>query len=594
MKPQKLYTTLHFAIEQFNQNYQNKPQVISAINRHILPHFGLSISGSRLTNLEKQAANALTQNIDISTFVKQDLLNIIETSFEKNKLSKSKQKAPRSHLKFFIDFLEKNRFLKVVINEENLLFNHYLGNKKVIDKSYINLPQTKAHNPKIAINFDINYYQNLFKKYGKSNIQKELDRIQKELNDLSDFMLKDLGNRKPTITSTIKDIERLLGWDYLKTKDLSKVGFNSIIEVVNTRVNYFDFNKINEYFITKGRLDYEAKQSSAKTVNWLKDFFCNYGVKTIGTKLKYIGSVITLAKYLYKDITDEDEADNYEDITLLRRLCLFRKKLPQREKTIKNLPFTWQEILQVREALRVNADTHYTYWYDKKRGRTKRTKRPKDAIASDLMKFLMLCFLTIIPPDRIRTVAELSIGRTLKHGLKIDEGFISYDKLKDKSVAKYYIHLKPEDYKTGKTHGEFWGILPNPVFKNNLTFYDYLDKWIYKGWRELLLKHLDHDYIFVSKQKSIPICKMKTRINNIFCKLFMSKTGIPLYPHTLRHIFCTYIDQIDISPKERESIAFWMHHTPGMAKKAYTMTKLKQKLAPGLELMNKIENAELK
>ena len=588
----KSYTTLYEAIKKFNDLHQDKPQVISAINRYLLPSFGLEIAGLRLTKAEQENAAKIAQEINVQKYSEENLLNRVNDTFKKNQLSKSKQRYPLSHIKNFNKFLKENNILNPELESINSPPKYYLKSTKVIDKSYIEYPKNKKRKKTIILSLNTHNYEKQIQEKGEKIVKKELKRISLELNNLNKFMTDDLNNRKVSASKTVQEIKRLLGWLFLEKDDLSKVGLCSLIKVIDTRVNYFDFDKINDYYINKGKLDHEARQASIKTIDWLKNFFYEYGVPNPSTRIIYINALLYIAKFLYKDITDTEETDNYEDIHIVRRLRLLKRNLPKPDKKIKDLYFTWEEILKVRDALKANADTTYITYKLWNGQRIKKQKRSKVVIAADLMKFLILCFFTVIPPDRSRTITELTIGKTLKHGLKTENGFIKYEKLNDKTLAKYYIHLQSKDYKTGDAYGEFWGVLPNIAFADKTTFYNYLDKWLYEGWRQVLLevKGLDHDSVLVGIKSSKAFKDMKGRVGNTIKWIFKTKTGIPLNPHRLRHIFRSHVDNLDITPKESESIAFWMHHSELMAKNVYTIKSLEQKLSPGLEIMERITN----
>jgi integrase len=74
--------------------------------------------------------------------------------------------------------------------------------------------------------------------------------------------------------------------------------------------------------------------------------------------------------------------------------------------------------------------------------------------------------------------------------------------------------------------------------------------------------------------------------------LFKSYTGVPVSPHALRHIFCTYLDELEEDHKiglaERRSFAHWMKHSLEMQQKDYNHTKQEAKLRPGEKAMDLI------
>lgn len=305
--------------------------------------------------------------------------------------------------------------------------------------------------------------------------------------------------------------------------------------------------------------------------------------------------MISVAKYLYRDITDEDEAENFEDIAVIRTLSAARKKIPRKKNKSIDLIFTWDEILKVRDAWLVDFNDPYSYSHrkatSKKSARIEKVKRSEFEMSRSLQKFLAIYFLTVIPTDRIRTIRELKLGKTLKYGIKTELGFVSVDKMSTPEKAKYYIHLESEDYKTGDSHGEFWGEIINCIFFDGSYFYDYLDKWLYQGYRQKLLSfdNQNHDFVFMKSRKSTPLDKDAS--SALIRYAFNSKSGFKLNPHRIRHIFRTYVERrTDISAKEKESIAKWMHHSSDIAQIVYTNLNAQEELQPGFEAMQRINN----
>lgn len=593
----KKYSTLADAIDMFSRSYPDKRTVTSAVNRYLLPAFGFKIAGSRMTKAEKEGSKTFATSIQLSHLNKNIILEYIESTFEKEQLSKEDRKFPRSHAKTFINFLEENKLIPIVSllennssvksNEEEKLF--YLKSR-VIDKTDIKC-ERKSRRQKITLSFDAQDYLVIEPSLDKNSIERELKRIKKEFENLEFFLKNERHCRSITAERTIQALEKLWGWLYQnKNLSIKDLNFYLLIGEVSPKKDIEDFEQINQYFIDRGQKELQQKKQAKYIKTLLQEYFIHRKIENSGTKETTVAAVTSLAKYCYKDITDVDNAMDYEDILLIRSLRIYQRNLPKRSKKMIDLRFTWEEVIKVRDRLKQEADIH-NYTSLNNGGTIKFIKRPKTAIATSMQRFLILCFFTVIPPDRARTFRELEIGKTLKHGIRSSSGFTDVENLKDRSSAKYYINLKPEDYKTGDTYGEFWGELPNEVFEDGTTFYEYLNKWIYEGWRDVLLNGLKHNFMFCQSRKGGKIEYGK--INYMVSSIFLSKTGIPMFPHRLRHIFCSYINELDISQKERDSIAFWMHHSPEMAKATYTHQDMEQKLQAGVELMRKIKPAAL-
>ena len=106
------YATLNDANQKFLEIYPHKPQVISAVNRFILTELGLVIKGRNITIHEKKKAKEIANNIILREINAEYLRTLLSQSFKRQKLSLKSQKAPRSHINFYIGFLENNFSLK--------------------------------------------------------------------------------------------------------------------------------------------------------------------------------------------------------------------------------------------------------------------------------------------------------------------------------------------------------------------------------------------------------------------------------------------------------------------------------------------------
>ncbi|OKH34780.1 hypothetical protein NIES2101_38425 [Calothrix sp. HK-06] len=104
-----------------------------------------------------------------------------------------------------------------------------------------------------------------------------------------------------------------------------------------------------------------------------------------------------------------------------------------------------------------------------------------NAIVNNLQMFLSLAFILLIPVDRARTYYELEVGKTFVYGMYKDGRFTPAYKIKDNSQATWYIHLMPENYKTGEIYGESWREMPNIEFLDGTKLYDYINKWLNAG-----------------------------------------------------------------------------------------------------------------
>jgi integrase len=171
------------------------------------------------------------------------------------------------------------------------------------------------------------------------------------------------------------------------------------------------------------------------------------------------------------------------------------------------------------------------------------------------------------------------------------------------SEAKYYVHLQPEDYKTGDSYGEWLGEFPNTEFPDGSKFYDYLNRWLFQGYQDVngewhgmreLIAAPGVKTVFVRDNagKSYTMTEMARKIRSIFIRW----TRVPITPHDLRHLYRTYIDDpaTGATPEEKESAAYWMRHSSQMAAKTYSHLNNEQKLRAGGQMAERLNQQFLK
>lgn len=591
---------------------EDAQKVESAIRRFILVNFGLQLSGDRASKHEIQLAEQLMLKISTNELTEQKFVVLMEKGFELAGLEKNQQRAPRSYLKKFLNFLEQKQPSRPFL----VLTPPPIGSrvltrkkvKKVVDKSYLeDSRKKKTTGVKIRLTFNsLEYLSNYRQKFPNcseesllNSIDTQLNRINNEVNNCLIF----LSNRdkdkleKFARESWLEKIKVLLGWQYHQEQDLEKVGFYYMMPPININPCIANFDNVQDFFLAKGKANYEAKNVGNQVIKFFQDFFMGYGGHYKNTsKAVYINAGINIAKFVNKDITDNTESLNYEDIAVVRKLRVLRGSLPKDPNKIKELPLNWEEILQIRAEFKKRVDDEFLY----KDVGTKIYKfhRRKSAISTDFQKFLILCFLTVVPPIRRRSIAELELGRTLKYGLFDNSGFTPFEYLKEGQTARYYYHFNVDDYKTGQTYGEFIAELPNKDLGDGTYFYDYLNKWLYGGYRDILLRHQQtHKCLFVKiydRQYADERAYFAGdpigygTFSGVVGNLTKKYTGVTLHPHIFRTIYRTYLVNKGASSAELEAAAFFMQHSEEMARKTYTVQTILEKLNPVYNMFSRL------
>lgn len=566
----------------------------TSLFKYTFPGMGFELSSNsqnRLHPKDKAKALKFAETIKVNNKTSNLLLEAQEKVFNNNTLTSTNKRHQRKVLSDFIKWLKVPEAIKEKKSKSKL--TPVFVREKVVDRSliYEHRQKTVRSSPKVILSLSEADYQG-----NKEKISKEIKRIKTELEEYEDFLLTGYLTfkkiRKDTASIRIKHLKTLYGWLYTYKKiPLEQIGFDYLIKVFDLNIDIEDFDNVNDFYIAKGKLESQAKKEAQNTVSILEEFFNNYGSKdrSNSSKTLYIYALVILAKFLYKDITDVNWAENYEDIPVVRRLRIYsRQKTTPNNQKIKPELMTWDIVIKVLEEMRRRADL--VFCKSKSQNCLKKSKRKKHHIAADLQRFLCLGLMTLIPPSRSRVIRELLLQDTFKHGLFIGNSFIPKDKLDDPKTAKYYIHLQPKDYKTGESYGEWRGEFPDVKFKDGKTFYSYLDRWIYQGEREIFLKDKEHDFLFLQ------IISGKPYLPDSFCQfikaIFNSATGEKVSPHKLRAIFRTYLVNKGASEVELESAAYWMRHSSKTAKEIYTKQTLDEKLTPGVAIASKL-NAEI-
>lgn len=595
-------------ISSLEQNAGDARQVESVIRRFALPSQGLLFSGKRATKEEMEKAKAWMISTPFPLLSEEIWETSFENAFNEAGLTLKQKRSPRCYAKKFIVHLRNNGWLSITesVRQPTVkeLFLKRRNPEYVVDKSYCNdYKKTIKRQPPIYLNPNPNVYLELYRsKFPDLSdeallkiIQKELDRIEEEKKSCVNF----LANRdkiplsKASQKNWLTQINRLLGWKFSQVKDLSQVGLDKLIPVVQFKVNMGDFETMEQYFVAKGKAEQQTKKAADETVNFLKRYFREYGSHyKSSSKIFYIEALVNAAKFLYADITDDTQFANYQDIPVICKLAIFRQNLPKDPRKIQELLLTWEQSLDILLELKKRIDNDFNY-LTRGNGKIERNKRPQKAVARDTQRFLAFGLLVVVPPLRCRTLAELEFSRTLKCGLKDNTGFQPCSLLADPTLSRYYYDLKPDDYKTGKVYGDYFVEIPNKSFEDGSCFYDYLNRWFFEGYRESLLEqHQTHQFMFVrpnnsKNAKNVAGEPMKpTHYSDLIYQITEQFTGTKIGPHAFRAIFRTYLINSGASRQELESLAFAMQHSPEMAASSYTFQTIQEKMAPILSFIN--------
>jgi hypothetical protein len=581
--------TISSAYSHYQQDSKRKNTSVvrSIIHKYLVEDWGGKPPvGSKATNDEIVAFMDLIKTIPSTKLV--GTLDILERKFISKKVSKDNCRSYRSAYKDFLKWAETNGYCSEPINHgtdpsKPVTFNRNpkgVGRKtksnyhgKTCKKAYALM----SHNSRGELIYPDDYINNY---------------LQKEIEEYVEFRIKQHGVREVTARKIdVEEFQRTLGWLHrYKKVPLAELRLSSIIW----------YQDLNDYKNDKTRQ--AAIEYSNENINLINEYL-DFSGGHPKTRIRIAASYIVLAKYIFRN---QVVVNNYGididlknvDLPMIRRLNQTINVLEKEaQATPDSIPYqdksvTWEEAMDVLERLRVQSDYTHTQWVTRyknklgeyKEGAVSSRARNKRSIVDDLQDFLSLAFMLLIPPDRARTYYELEIGRTFKYGIYNSGRFTIANKMKDKSQAEWYINLKPEDYKTGKVYKEYWGLMPNFVFKDGQKLYDYIDRWLTEG-RELEQK-CNHSYFFRGKYDygNMNSNQWGSRIIHIF----VQNCGVPVTPKEIRKMCITYLYNQKADPSAMESLGYAMHHSSRTQKKDYNSQTQFERIQPIYDLNEKM------
>ncbi|MDZ7955888.1 hypothetical protein [Nostoc sp. DedQUE09] len=564
----------------------NKSTLRSVIHRFLVKHWGGEApKGGKATNEEVFKLVELLKKSSASLLV--GSMDILEKEFVSQGIAKENSKSYKSAYKAFLKWVEIKDYFKKVEEEnqkpdkpENIFTRNAHGNGRKAKKNYHNTTfktpyalMAKDRTGKLIYSTD----------YINSNLENELRLFQ-------EFRAKKYNCSDKTIEKDIAIIYRILGWLHrYKNVDLEDLSLSSIIKFIKLNVSRSDFkNKKGELnhqkYVNKKAMVREEAMELAKENRKLIEEYLDFLRGHPNSKLIIINTCLAIGKFVFRDEVDTDEDIDTTDLAIVKRLKELSKIYNEKAKyTPPSVPHSdksvpWKQTFDILQLLRKRIHCLAHEYLKKETGKTEIRLRTKNAIISDLQRFLSLAFMILIPTDRSRTYYELEIGRTFVYGLYEADGnrFTPVDKLRDKSKAAWWIHLMPGDYKTSKTYNEYWGLMPNVKFDRDNDLYSYIDRWINEG-REYGQK-CNHNCFFrgIKNYETLTHEGWCLRIRQIFAQ----ELDVPVTPKELRKMFITHLNNIGATSPELKGASHAMHHSQKMQESVYNSQTIMDRIAP--------------
>ncbi|MCY7273663.1 MAG: hypothetical protein LH702_07940 [Phormidesmis sp. CAN_BIN44] len=639
--PQSIFEALEIAQGELPQI----SLIQTALLRYVVPEWGgpEAKPGERVSS----AATEFLKTVALEKLLEASRRQ--EQYFERIQADKACRGRNRFYLKQFVHWAQQKRWLRV--HDPNSCepqfnrFNKPRGQRRIYAQA---LRTTNLKHPK-AYALGTQEEDYVLVEGQKVLANPGLDR---ELQEVKEFGSK---FRKPKqVEQQINHLKTIFGYLHRVEKvALKQLCLNRLIPFVQLRFSEEDFAGTKAFAVNaKGLLRHpikaeqtlamaeamaqrQAKKKADVTIKVVEAFFdwrrnelaqCGQpdGLSP-ASKREVLGAVILASKSQFREETDPEETDNFEDISVIRRLRLkINQEVLDTQKTQKQIrkrSVPWEQAMKVFEQQRLQTLEYHIASRDR-HGKAGKVVRPRasTSIAIDVQKTVLCGLMLLIPTDRQQTYRRLEAGKTLRNGYFLDEDceeFVDQGIPTDPNQAQFWINL--EDFKTVETYGEFWYPVPNVQFVDGTTFYQYIVSFLWGfedekgvfptyhkgenkhwqgaideagnrgGWRAALQPQ--HERMF-----SMPVAK--TPFDDVaFCcmirSLFVRFTqeggkAVPVTPHSLRHMLSAYLDKLGVAGKEEQSFAYVLHHSPEVHQGKYVYKDNMSRIAPAVMRMDEI------
>lgn len=421
--------------------------------------------------------------------------------------------------------------------------------------------------------------------------------LQTQIQAIKQFEAQYLNHRPATITSNVSFLMRMLGWQHrYGLVPLEELSLTGLVPYTSLRVSLEaiqaecpnEEEAWQKLLVRREQRKEMAEQQTRAAERVWDDYFVFYS-DAPDTQVATIQALIIVAKYFYRQETENTASKSgYTDIPVVRRL---RQRLSAANKLRKAKPpeiaykersVSWETVFEVLDRQQQKYEQRF---YDKARKSDgtvlQRDPRQPTAIACDLQLLLVLCFFTVMPPERNRTICQLELGRTLMQGAIEDGVLVPIENMSRPELAQWHLYLGPKDYKTGEIYGKYLTPIDNMKLARGQTFYGLLQTWI-DTYRPLF--NANHDQLFVKVKTTMgatpgePITQRN--LTSWVKHLFYRQVGVPVVPQSLRKMYVTYLKKSGASEAELEAAAKAMHHSRSMQRIHYDEQDLQDKIAP--------------
>lgn len=598
----------------------------SAITNYVVPALaGPSIKNKRAS--EKEIASAFKFLKSVSVAELQNALEKLEQYFDKKKIKSNERRKPRCYFKKVVDYAIAEEFIEPP-PEEPITFYRFSEVEK--SRTYVGDAKLMEGRPSWVDRNRLGVFDEDFVVAGSAQkaiipflwcpsfarlpqligaiywveiagimppIYLANEKLEHELIAFANFLLDSLHMRMPTVIRDMEAILRYLGWLHRQQGvPLEELTFNSVIPFTPLKYNLsprqFKDN-YNQYLVEKATALEDAEEVAQTVKENVERFLASCKI-SCGSEINYVKSFVNLGKYLYQKQTKQFKLKKgFEDIPVIESLRQIQR---QSEYAKKDNPKTvieknkrmisWLTLLWVVEMHRIEFEithrVHVRHTRTRKDGRKpiEKIKRTSYVRARQLQHFLILALLTAMPPSRARVMYELEMGRTLRRGYKENGVFIENA---NSPKSEWWLFLQPKDNKTGK---EWSCKIPNPVYGNGKSLYDYLQEW-WKVWRPVLKPQ--HNCLFTTSSTASPGKPLNSAsYGSVVTHAINRFTGVPVNPHSTRSMFVTYLKDNRATDAELDSAAKFMRHSRQTQEEIYNQQTLQKELELSAQIAKRL------
>lgn len=519
--------------------------VQTAIVRYFVPGCGGPVpTHARATAQEVQAGLTYLKTVPLDQLSKG--IELIETEFDRLAVPLSKRRPIRSRLRGWLNWFTEQTASSMVSEEQDP--------KPTFNTFYTNGVRRESQKPGMALHENRCPVHTLCAKqfpddYINDYLQTQLDTYQK--------WRRSNGTTPGSLKTEIEQILQLLGWLHrYEGVPLSELRFEQMITQSKLVFEASEYETHDQYSRQEKIGTAEARRQADNDKERVKRYLEFIG-ENPKSQTRRLFIVLSIAKFLYKDLLDSEDFSVDKDVPILRRLLKLQATLKEKIKTTRQTikysetSTSWKQAVTAMERARSRAELITIPVKDRTIKGYRIQPRPETAIANDLQRFLSIAFCILLP-SRSRTFYDLRIGETLKEGILTRSKFLSIQDLKNqglwekhKDSVRFYIHHGVEDYKTGKSmttamlnNDGWWAEMPNVSF-GDVHLYDYIQRWL--EWGRATEGKVNHNFFFRKGFSPEPM-NGKTwsdRIRTIFERW----TGVPVSPNSIRKMFTSQFPQ---------------------------------------------------